>query len=200
MFLRAVIVFHVVCFVLAHDKSMERRSSGGNCNSDSLAVYKVTLEGHWSRETFPKHYPETRPPAHFSKTFGITHNENFTMFKVGKLATNELIEFCKSAKSESWENEENNEDQIFDEFIISKLDNPIDKVEARLFVQSNYSSISMVTKLIPSPDWFIGIESLQVSKRIQLIRDSNKSCHPSIQINDKFIIVSFVGIIIGLRG
>jgi spondin-2 len=164
-----VVVIYLATLAFCFDKSIEHSSFGGNCRKDSLAVYKVTLEGHWSREMFPKHYPETRPPAHFSKTFGITHNDEFTMFEIGKVSNTNLVEFCKSANSELWENDESNEDQIFDEFILPKLENPIDKVEARLFVQSNYSSISMVTKLMPSPDWFIGIESLQVSNQIQLI-------------------------------
>lgn len=163
MILRILVIFYLVLHTLSFDGDDESESFGGSCEVDSLAVYKVTLEGRWSREIFPKHYPETRPRAHFSKTFGLTHNQNFTFFKVGELVSDEMKAFCKSADSEPLENDEKFEQEIFDEFIIPKLENPIDKVESRLFVQSNYSLISMVTKLIPSPDWFIGVESLQVS-------------------------------------
>ena len=63
-----------------------------------------------------------------------------------------MSEFCQTAKTEKWENDEN-EDFVFDEFIIPKLTDPSSKIESRLFVQSNFSFISLVTKLIPSPDW-----------------------------------------------
>lgn len=164
-----VILFCLVNYALCNDlDSLESENNdpehfGGSCEVDSLAVYKVTLEGRWSREIFPKHYPETRPRAHFSKTFGLTHNRNFTLFKVGELVSEEMKVFCKSADSKAMEDDDKYEMDIFDEFNIPKLENPIDKIESRLFVQSNYSSISIVTKLMPSPDWFIGVESLQVS-------------------------------------
>lgn len=40
------------------------------CNSDRLAVYKVALHTYWTRELFPKHYPDWRPPAQWSNTIG----------------------------------------------------------------------------------------------------------------------------------
>lgn len=42
----------------------------GSCNTDRLAVYKVVLHTYWTRELFPKHYPDWRPPAQWTKTFG----------------------------------------------------------------------------------------------------------------------------------
>ncbi|KAH1005278.1 hypothetical protein HUJ04_006291 [Dendroctonus ponderosae] len=40
-----------------------------SCQPDKLTVYKVVLHTFWSRETFPKHYPDWRPPASWSKVF-----------------------------------------------------------------------------------------------------------------------------------
>ena len=40
------------------------------CDPDKLMVYKITLVTHWSREHFPKQYPEWRPPAQWSKLIG----------------------------------------------------------------------------------------------------------------------------------
>lgn len=110
------------------------------------------MEGRWSKSVFPKHFPEKRPPAHFSKTFGVSHDQNYTLFKVDQLATAGLSEFCQTSDTSTWENDDN-EEYIFDEFIIPKLEDPSSQIESRLFVQSNYSFISLVTKLIPSPDW-----------------------------------------------
>lgn len=158
-----IVLLPAFSLILCHDNKVIVDNFGGDCSADSLAVYKVTLEGHWSRELFPKHFPENRPSAHFSKSFGISHNSSFNLFTVDQIASSGLKEFCESTDTNEWENEEIDGELVFDEFIIPKLSNPLDKIESRLFVQSNYSLISMVTKLIPSPDWFIGIESLQVS-------------------------------------
>lgn len=40
------------------------------CSPDKLTVYKVVLHTFWSRDKFPKHYPDWRPPAQWSKVFG----------------------------------------------------------------------------------------------------------------------------------
>lgn len=163
MLLRIFFFLHVTSVVLGHDKVIID-NFGGECATDSLAVYKVTLEGHWNRELFPKHFPEHRPPAHFSKSFGISHNASFNLFKIDQVASDGLKQFCETGTdTDEWENEEINSKLIFDEFTIPKLTDPMEKIESRLFVQSNSSLISLVTKLMPSPDWFIGIDSLQVS-------------------------------------
>ena len=43
-------------------------SSG--CTLDRLAVYKVVLHTYWTRDLFPKHYPDWRPTAQWTKTIG----------------------------------------------------------------------------------------------------------------------------------
>lgn len=159
------VLLHVIAMIFASDKVIID-NFGGDCSSDSLAVYKVTLEGHWSREHFPKHFPEVRPPAQFSKSFGVSHNSSYNLFKIDSIASAGLKEFCEKADFDEWENGEVNSGHIFDEFIIPKLSEGSTSAESRLFVESKNSLVSLVTKLIPSPDWFIGIESLQVSREL----------------------------------
>lgn len=50
--------------------SVDANNVGGRCNTDRLAVYKVVLHTYWTRDLFPKHYPDWRPPAQWTKTFG----------------------------------------------------------------------------------------------------------------------------------
>lgn len=47
-----------------------REPQGEPCQPDKLTVYKVVLHTFWSRDKFPKHYPDWRPPAQWSKVFG----------------------------------------------------------------------------------------------------------------------------------
>jgi len=44
--------------------------TGRECQPGELAVYRLEFTTHWSRELFPKQYPETRPPAQWSKIVG----------------------------------------------------------------------------------------------------------------------------------
>jgi len=46
------------------------------CDPNKLTVYRVYLNTMWSREVFPKQYPEWRPPAQWSKMIG----KKFYMF------------------------------------------------------------------------------------------------------------------------
>jgi spondin-2 len=164
MFLKFLVALNAIAVISCGGDKVVIDNFGGDCSADSLAVYKITLEGHWSRDLFPKHFPEVRPPAQFSKSFGVSHDAAFNLFKIDTVASSGLKQFCSSADTHQWENGEINQKMVFDEFSIPKLADPMDQVESRLFVQSNNSLVSIVTKLIPSPDWFIGIESLQVSQ------------------------------------
>ena len=46
------------------------RVSKERCDPDRLAVYSLRVQTHWSRELFPKHFPEWRPPAQWSRLVG----------------------------------------------------------------------------------------------------------------------------------
>lgn len=42
----------------------------GGCQADRLVVYKVVLHTYWTRDLFPKHYPDWRPVAQWTKSVG----------------------------------------------------------------------------------------------------------------------------------
>lgn len=44
--------------------------NGCNTSSNVLVAYKFVLHTYWTREVFPKHYPDWKPQAQWSKTFG----------------------------------------------------------------------------------------------------------------------------------
>ncbi|RZC38049.1 Spond N domain containing protein [Asbolus verrucosus] len=48
-----------------------REPPGEPCQPDKLTVYKVVLHTFWARDKFPKHYPDWRPPAQWSKVFDV---------------------------------------------------------------------------------------------------------------------------------
>src|SRR5258705_387725 len=60
----------VLLFVVGLAKPSHSAINSISCQADRLTVYRVIVHTYWSRERFPKHYPEWRPPAHWSKLVG----------------------------------------------------------------------------------------------------------------------------------
>lgn len=54
------------------NRKFDQNSMENGCskNSNVLVIYKLILHTYWTRELFPKHYPEWQPQAQWSKTFG----------------------------------------------------------------------------------------------------------------------------------
>lgn len=54
-------------------------AGGEPCQPDKLTVYKVVLQTFWTRDQFPKHYPDWRPSAQWSKLVGEYRTSPDTM-------------------------------------------------------------------------------------------------------------------------
>lgn len=78
IFWNLLIVLLTISSTMARPKVVKSRSSSSLaqnrdpflCDPDKLMAYRVTLGTHWSRNLFPKQYPEWRPPAQWSKLVG----------------------------------------------------------------------------------------------------------------------------------
>lgn len=70
------------------------------------------------------------------------------------------------SNNNSSNNNSNNliERSVFDEFNLPAITTGAGRSEAKFFVDSNHSLVSLMTRIVPSPDWFIGVDSFQVCK------------------------------------
>ncbi|XP_037713705.1 uncharacterized protein LOC119549606 [Drosophila subpulchrella] len=168
------------------------------CTLDRLAVYKVVLHTYWTRELFPKHYPDWRPTAQWTKTLGRTHNANYALYHIGQPATAAVKQFAESGRTDlldsnageqqqqqmqmqmqtgkspsggtgssfnttsSGTTTTNSERSVFDEFSMPAIPLGAGRSEAKVFVDSNHSLVSLMTRIVPSPDWFIGVDSFEL--------------------------------------
>lgn len=57
------------------------------------------------------------------------------------------------------------ERSVFDEFSLPAIQLGAGRSEAKVFVDSNHSLVSLMTRIVPSPDWFIGVDSFEVRPR-----------------------------------
>ena len=66
--MKSSVIFIVILFFAS--RYFHTAESFARCDPDKLAVYKLTFETYWDRKTFPRQYPEWRPPAQWSKLVG----------------------------------------------------------------------------------------------------------------------------------
>uniref|UniRef100_A0A4D5R9P3 Spondin-2 n=1 Tax=Scolopendra viridis TaxID=118503 RepID=A0A4D5R9P3_SCOVI len=132
------------------------------CKPDRLSVYKVIIQTYWSREKFPKHYPDWRPIAQFSKTLGRTHNGDYVLWKMGSLASKGVKDFAENSRSDLLDGESQGRAGVLDEFLLPAIPKGVGESEVTFFADGNHSKVSLITRLIPSPDWFIGIDSFDL--------------------------------------
>ncbi|XP_068617230.1 spondin-1-like [Battus philenor] len=131
------------------------------CDVD-MAVYKVTVRMLWSQDTFPKDYPMQRPKAQWSPVFGQSHNNSYTLFRIGEVARNSVRNFAQFGKIDTLVLEGEEDSRIYDQFSTPAIGSGTGVSENLLFVDGEYSKVSMICRIIPSPDWFIGLDSLDL--------------------------------------
>ena len=126
------------------------------------ATYKVTFEFNWNEQDYPIDYPSN---AHFSKLIGWSHTPLNNFFKIGTIASTGIKNMAELGATVALDEElaskiEANEG--FDRVIGSGLSSGIGEISVELQVNEEYPSISLVTMLAPSPDWYVDIVDLNL--------------------------------------
>lgn len=138
-------------------------TAGFPCSPGNLAVYRLELRTFWSEERFPKQYPQWRPPAQWSKTIGFVHSAELELFHVGRTVGAGLRRFVENGDSELIEQEFGNMSSL-DTILAPPILQGEGATTANIFVDGNHTKVSLVTKIVPSPDWFIGLDSLDLCR------------------------------------
>ncbi|XP_007953970.1 spondin-2 [Orycteropus afer afer] len=136
------------------------------CTARQLARYSLTFTGKWSQVAFPKQYPLFRPPAQWSSLLGATHSSDYSMWKKNEYVSNGLRAFAESG--EAWalmkEIEAAGEkiQSVHSVFSAPAVPTGIGQTSAELEAHARHSLVSFVVRIVPSPDWFVGIDSLDL--------------------------------------
>lgn len=144
------------------------------------------------------------PPP--SLVAGRTHDTTYNLFKVGHLASAAVKQFVETSRGDLLT--ETRQSSVFDEFVLPPINSGAGRSESQFFVDGNHSRVSLITRITPSPDWFVGMNSFQVlwifldafnlwSNRICLLTaplDYNVAKRPS---NLSVIICSSVPVAVG---
>ncbi|PNF21095.1 hypothetical protein B7P43_G05541 [Cryptotermes secundus] len=134
------------------------------CDQDRLAIYTLRLETHWNRDLFPKQFPEWRPSAQWSRLIGRSHDRSFSLFRIGDTASDGFKTFCETGQSDGLDAQSQGEGGVFDEFNGPAISSGQGTSLTEFFVDGNHTQVSIAVRIVPSPDWFVGLDSLQLCK------------------------------------
>lgn len=128
------------------------------CGSNTLAVYKLRMDTHWSEEAFPKQYPHFRPPAQFSRLLGMVHNTSYVLWRDGSEVTPEIRTVAEKGTGELLEQKKG----VQDVFAAPAVFQGVGSTETILYSDGKHTLVSLISKIVPSPDWFVGLDSFEL--------------------------------------
>lgn len=123
--------------------------------AEDSATYSVTLTFNWNKTDFPTDYPSG---PHFSPLVGWVHQDNNDFFDEGKTATvgiKNMAELGATSKLIAELDAEINNGKGLKSYVGSGLNNGVGTISINVEVSTKFPSVSFVTMLAPSPDWFI---------------------------------------------
>ncbi|KAJ8969379.1 hypothetical protein NQ317_000724 [Molorchus minor] len=99
-----------------------------------------------------------------------SHDKSFTLFRLGEKSSAGVKAFAETGRSDRLEELGQGEGGIYDEFNAPPITTGAGRTEAEFFVDGNHSRVSLMSRIVPSPDWFIGIDSFDLLRQWKLAR------------------------------
>ncbi|XP_022238812.1 spondin-1-like isoform X2 [Limulus polyphemus] len=136
-----------------------------NCCACNEAKYEVEFEGLWSRQTHPKDFPSNEWMTQFLDITGASHTANFRMWEYGGFATEGVRHLGEQGTPIKLESELKTQSEKIRTVIKARglrYPNLNGKTFAVFRVDKTHHLMSLLSKLNPSPDWFVGISALEL--------------------------------------
>lgn len=126
------------------------------------ATYRATFSASWSAETHPINFPGN---PHFSPLTGAVHNADQVIWRMGDPAGPGIAELAESGGTDILLSELQvamNESGVLSAIIGAGIDLSPGGTSVEFVVNRDYPYITLVSMLAPSPDWFVGVDSLEM--------------------------------------
>ncbi|MGB0953485.1 MAG: spondin domain-containing protein [Planctomycetota bacterium] len=132
-----------------------------SCDHPLNATYRVTFDAAWSQQTHPTDFPGN---PHFSPLIGSTHAGSFAFWEKGGLATNGIESMAETGSTSSLTQEINQAITAGNaEFLLTGAGiNSPGSTSMTFDITSEFSAVTLVTMIAPSPDWFVGVDGLEL--------------------------------------
>lgn len=124
-------------------------------------TYTLTWRGSWSTENHPN---ATLPSgAHFSNLIGCTHGSEYIMWRTGMMASPGVKLVAEEGQTGTLETEikvQRDAEKVWQVILPGfGLGAEAEKTDIEVKVTPDYSKVSLISMLGPSPDWYVGIDS-----------------------------------------
>jgi hypothetical protein len=124
--------------------------------------YKITLQSNWNQQ---EHLATPRN-AHFSPVLAVSHNQEYSLFQQGGLATRGLEDLSELGRTAILKGEldEARKLNLIGEVVetqnmfIRNQKNQTFEVE----ITPEHPYLSFASMIAPSPDWFVGLNALKL--------------------------------------
>ncbi|XP_045769011.1 spondin-2-like [Maniola jurtina] len=137
-----------------------------NCEACEDAQYLLTFEGIWSSHTHPQMFPnyELAVSPHFSDVVGASHNQNYNVFNLNAEASAALKMLAEQGNTTKLEMDMINQVGVSVRTVIKASRQPKPNMVTRSIfrVSREHHLVSLVTAIIPSPDWFLGVSNMEL--------------------------------------
>jgi hypothetical protein len=130
--------------------------------TEASANYRVTFIATWSAQTHPTDFPAN---PHFSGLVGGTHNAQAFFWREGMLASQGIENMAELGAQNSLSGEVNqammagNADQVL---LGGGISPSPGTVSLEFAISNQFPLITLVSMIAPSPDWFVGVDSLSL--------------------------------------
>ncbi|XP_057653366.1 spondin-1-like [Diorhabda carinulata] len=135
------------------------------CCACSEAKYEIAFEGRWTRNTHPRNFPSDVWSTKFSDIIGASHRKSHSFWNEQQLASEGLKELAETGSTYTVESEIKKKGTNIRTIIKARgLQHPnITESSYAVFrVDSKNHQVSIATKIIPSPDWFVGVSNFEL--------------------------------------
>lgn len=138
-------------------------SGGGGEPEPVTATYRITFSPNFDATNFPTDYPAN---ASFSGLIVAVHAPNKQVFSTGAQASAQLQEFAEDGDGAALiaflQNQETNEEPDFRVFSLNPSAGPTQEQSLNITIDPEKTSITVLSSLSPSPDWFVAVEGFSL--------------------------------------
>ena len=123
-------------------------------------VYRVKVIGNWNGTNHPVDYPSN---SHFSPVIGMTHKQGVRFFQLNNLASDGMENMSETGGTSPLDSEiqavinTGGANKLIRE---SGLSSGSGSYSFDLIVNKDFPSVTLVSMIAPSPDWFVAAENV----------------------------------------
>lgn len=131
-------------------------------SNDTRYTFSIEFKGFWGADTHPTDYPAD---AKFSDILLVSHSGSNVLFSEGSKVASWFRDYVKTQNTESFNTffKESKENGRIEDFVVQAGCGANASTEFEFTATGEHDRVSLISKLSPSPDWFVGINSLDLN-------------------------------------